>query len=384
MAERDGKRRFGTVRKLPSGRYQARYTGPDGKPYKGLRTWAAKDDALGWLRAEDRLIEMDAWTPPDSRRNEERAQSITVAQYAERWTAQRSVKASTRAQYESYQRVHLTDADLADMAVGAVALADVRDWWADVRDTGAGKTDGATRNARVYAWLHSVFESAVEDGLLDRNPCRIKGAGVTKRQRTITVPSPAEVSTLAEAMPDRLRLLVTLAAWCAMRRGELLGLRRMDVEPDGSLIHVRRGVTFVKGQPVIDTTKSGKERTVAVPPHLYSAVVEHLAEHVGKARSALVFASVAEGHVGEIVDEWTLRYHWQAARSTLDRDDLRLHDLRHAGSMWAASAGATVPELQRRLGHASTAAALRYMHAAESSDVAIAARLSELAKGDTE
>ncbi|MFI8771296.1 tyrosine-type recombinase/integrase [Gordonia sp. NPDC062954] len=378
----DERRRFGSVRKLPSGRYQARYIGPDAVRYSGPRTWAAKDDALGWLRSEERLIEMDVWKSPDRRQTTERARSLTVAEYARRWNEQRAVKASTRAQYQSYLRVHFEGTELADMPVGEVTVADVREWWAEVRDTSAGKSDGATRNARVYAWLRTVFESAVEDGLLDRNPCRIKGAGVTKRQRTITVPSPAEVSTLADGMPDRLRLLVVLAAWCAMRRGELLGLRRMDVEPDGSLLYVRRGVTFVKGQPVVDTPKSGRERTVAVPPHLHAAVVEHLGEHVGKGRAALVFASVAEGNVGGIVDEWTLRYHWQAAREKIGRDDLRLHDLRHAGSMWAASAGATVPELQRRLGHQSTAAALRYMHAAESSDVAIAARLSELAGGD--
>lgn len=373
------KRRFGNLRRLPSGRWQARYTGPDLRVYKGPRTWESQDDAVGWLRAEERLIEMELWRPPDARDVARQAQSVRVTDYAQRWTSQRKLKPTTRRQYECYRDNHLDGTSLGDMPIGTVTLADVRDWWAELRERPAGKSDGSTRNARAYAWLRTVFASAVDDGLLTENPCRIKGAGVTKRKRAIDVPTPAEVSQLADAMPDRLRLLVLLASWCAMRRGELLGLRRQDVAKDGSEIVVRRAVTFVKGKPVVGTTKNESERRVAVPPHLHAEVVAHLAEYVAKPRSAVVFASVVDGNTtADILDEWTLRYHWETARGAVGLNDLRLHDLRHAGSMWAASAGATVPELQRRLGHESTAAAVRYMHAAKDSDKAIAERLSAL------
>lgn len=375
------KRRFGTTRQLPSGRWQARYTGPDLRRYKGPRTWADEDGAIAWLKDEDRLIELDMWRPPEQRDQVSRGKATTVSDYVTRWNKQRDVKESTRAQYESYARTHLDGTDLADRPIGTVTIADIRGWWADVRATSSGKTDGATRNARVYSWLRSVFESAVDDGFADRNPCRIKGAGQTRRQRAIVVPSAAEVDALADAMPERLALLVTLASWCAMRRGELLGLRRRDIAKDASVVHVRRGVTFVKGQPVITTTKSGRERSVAVPPHIRPAVLAHLRTHVTPGAASLLFPSVVEGHEGDTLDEWTLRYHWDQARKVLDRNDLRLHDLRHAGSVWAATAGATLPELQRRLGHSTSAAAIRYQHAAEGSDARIAVAMSKLVGG---
>ncbi|UQE75792.1 site-specific integrase [Gordonia sp. PP30] len=376
------KRRFGNVRKLPSGRYQARYTGPDLRIHKGPRTWEAKDDAVGWLRAEERLVELDLWRAPEVRDASKQAQSVSTSDYADKWIRQRRLKPTTRAQYESYCKNFLDGTDLGSTPVGVLTLADVRDWWSEVRSRPAGKkNDGATRNARVYAWLRTVLASAVDDGLLDQNPCRIKGAGTVKRQRAIVVPTPAEVSALADEMPDRLHLLVLLAAWCAMRRGELLGLRRRDVAKDGSELIVRRNVTFVERKPVVGTLKNEKERPVAVPPHLHAAVVRHLDEHVPAAQFAPLFPSVvADNSTGDLLDEWTLRYHWETARRAVGLDQLRLHDLRHAGSMWAASTGATLSELQQRLGHESAAAAIRYMHAASGSDKAIAERLSALVK----
>jgi hypothetical protein len=44
-----GKRRFGRVRELPSGRWQARYKGPDGIDRPAPQTFARKVDAEKWL-----------------------------------------------------------------------------------------------------------------------------------------------------------------------------------------------------------------------------------------------------------------------------------------------------------------------------------------------
>jgi integrase len=54
---------------------------------------------------------------------------------------------------------------------------------------------------------------------------------------------------------------------------------------------------------------------------------------------------------------------------------LHFHDLRGSGATWAATAGATVRELMSRLGHVTSAVALRYQHATLERDRAIADRL---------
>ena len=75
----------------------------------------------------------------------------------------------------------------------------------------------------------------------------------------------------------------------------------------------------------------------------------------------------------------TLNRVWQRARKTVGRPDLFLHDLRHSGLTWAAASGASVAELMRRGGHANPRAALRYQHATEDRDRAIAEALASLA-----
>lgn len=57
-------RSFGSIRRLPSGRYQARYVGPDLARHTAPTTFALKRDAEAWLGAEDRLIASGAWTSP--------------------------------------------------------------------------------------------------------------------------------------------------------------------------------------------------------------------------------------------------------------------------------------------------------------------------------
>ena len=75
----------------------------------------------------------------------------------------------------------------------------------------------------------------------------------------------------------------------------------------------------------------------------------------------------------------TLNRVWQRARRTIGRSDVFLHDLRHSGLTWAAASGASVAELMRRGGHANPRAALRYQHATEDRDRAIANALAVLA-----
>jgi len=171
---------------------------------------------------------------------------------------------------------------------------------------------------------------------------------------------------------------VTIAAWCALRFGELAELRRKDIDTDAGVIRVRRGVVHIDREPVIGTPKTtAGVRDVAVPPHVLPAVEKHLADHVDDDAEALLFT----GGAGQHLPEETLRHHWHRARALAGRPDLTWHALRHTGATLAAASGATVSELMARLGHTTAGAAMVYQHAAAERDKAVAARMSELAAG---
>ena len=65
MARRRG---FGALRKLPSGRWQASYVGPDTIRHAAPVTFETAEDAEGWLADRRREIKNEDWTPPTSRR----------------------------------------------------------------------------------------------------------------------------------------------------------------------------------------------------------------------------------------------------------------------------------------------------------------------------
>ena len=57
----------------------------------------------------------------------------------------------------------------------------------------------------------------------------IRGAGSTKRVHKIRPASLDEIEAITAALPEQYRAMVLLAAWCALRFGELTELRRRDL-----------------------------------------------------------------------------------------------------------------------------------------------------------
>jgi integrase len=359
------RRGFGRLRQLPSGRWQAAYIGPDAKLHKSHRTYAKEHDAEGWLAAERRKVDLGTWGAV------ERSDGITLRTYATQWVEQRQLRPRTRQHYESMlERLILPD--LGDAKIVTLTPAKIRQW-----HTGLG-TEHPTRNAHAYALLHAICATAIQDEVLDANPCRIRAAMQTKRKRDVDVISPAAVDRVAAKMPAQLRASVVLAAWCGLRWGETSELRRSDVSKDCATLRVRRAVTYRAGQFYVGEPKTAAGvRDIAVPPHIRPIIKAHLKNHVGRDVDSLLFPA----NDGRHLREGEYRTHWEKARKAIGKPNLRVHDLRHVGAVLAAQSGATTAELMHRLGHTTPQMALRYQHVAEGRDAEIAERLSKLAAG---
>jgi integrase len=182
--------------------------------------------------------------------------------------------------------------------------------------------------------------------------------------------------------------MTLLAAWCGLRFGELVELRRKDIDLKAGVIRVRRGAVRAEGQVIIGTPKSDAGiRDVAIPPHLLPMLKDHLRKNITGGPNGLLFPGAHGGTLapsalyGRNPTKDRPGTGFYGARATAGRPDLRWHDLRHTGAVLAAQTGATLAELMGRLGHSTPAAALRYQHAAQGRDAQIAAALSVLAKG---
>lgn len=231
--------------------------------------------------------------------------------------------------------------------------------------------------SHAYSLLRTIFASAVNDELVDSNPARIVGAGRSKRVHKVRPASVPELGALTDAMPDRLALMVLLASWCALRFGEIIELRRGDVDLSGEVIRIRRAAVRTKdaGYQITSPKSDAGYRDVSIPPHIVPAIENHLAKYVGNDRDSLLFPAYNGGHL----QPSTLARHWYKARAAAGRPDLRFHDLRHSGAVLAAATGASLAELMGRPGHSSPDAAMRYQHAVAGRDREIAALLAKLA-----
>jgi integrase len=359
------KEAFGSIRTLPSGRVQARYTGPDGLTHHAPTTFQTKMDARAWLALRQAEIISGKWKPRTA------DSAMTFARYAATWLADRPLKPRTRLHYRA-----LLDQRLLPR-FGALRPAQitpdmVRAWHADMG------TDTPTLRAHAYSLLRSILATAVHDELIPANPCHIRGAGNSKRVHKITTLSIDELSTLVAAMPDRYQPMTLLAAWCGLRFSELTELRRKDIDLTNGVIRVRRAVTRVVGEFVVGTPKSDAGiRDVAVPPHLIPMLRQHLADHQ-YCREGLLFPASGD-HTKHLAPASLYRVFYPA-RKAAGRPDLRWHDLRHTGAVLAAATGASLAELMARLGHSTPQAALRYQHASKGRDREIAAALSAMAE----
>lgn len=375
----DVRRSWGTVRRMRNGAYQASYIGPDAIRYYGPHTYRAKADAEGWLSRERRLVELDDWRPPADRVADELAAQVVVREYAEQWLRERDLSPKTRWLY----RTLLDDRILpvfGDLRMREVTPALVRSWWATMDKA------TPTKNSQAYRVLRTIFNTAVSDKILTENPVKVEGAGKVSQRRNLEVFTADELRRVVADMPEEYRAATLVLAWCGLRFGELIELRRKDVVREGDgravVLRVRRAATLVAGKLVVGTPKSEAGiRDVAIPPHVSEVLTEHMRVRVGRGADAFMFTTRQNGN------RLTLRAFTGAFKKSakkVGKPNMRVHDLRHTGATLAAQAGATTKELMARLGHSTPAMSMRYQHASADRDAAIAARLSELAAGDSQ
>lgn len=370
MVGKRGHRGWGWIRKLPSGNFQASYIGPDLLRHRAPRTFSSKMDAEHWLSDERRRIERDEWTPPAQRVERAKTKAVTLGEYADTWVEHRNVKPRTRSMYKDLLRLHIGP-KLGRIPVKDLTSDAVRAWYA-----GLG-TEHPRRNSHAYGLLHAVMNTAVTDGVIDRNPCNLPRVMNPARKREPTILTVDEVAALADAIqPERLKALVLLSAWCGVRWGEVSELRRKDVSDDCEVLAVSRAVTRRDGQYRVDTPKSGKGRAVVIPPHIRDDIKAHLADNVGKSPEALLFPAASGGHMNDRVFS---REYFAKALKAIGKERVRVHDLRHFAGTQTARVGNLV-ETMGRLGHSTVKASLTYQAIVTGRDHEVAEALSKLAQ----
>lgn len=358
------RRRFGSVRRLPSGRWQARYPLATGELRAAPRTFATKTEAQRYLSTVEADQLRGLWRGPE-------VHVPLLSKWAERHiAAQRGrLTPKTQALYESLLRSCINPT-LGNRRLDKLQKIEIREWVAEL--TARGLSASRVRQALVV--LSQVLDAAVDDDLITINPCR----GVRPPRLPQTEPvilAPQDVARLRAVIRPPFGVLVDLLAYGGLRLGEAFALRRRCVDLRGRELTVEESLAETGGRLSFGPTKTHQRRVVTLPAFLAADLRAHLAAMPVQAPDALLFV----GRTGQPLHYNAFRrWTWDPATRAADLDGVTPHDLRATCASWVADT-AGVLEAAKRLGHSRSSITTRhYARPVQGRDLDVATRLDAL------
>lgn len=197
---------------------------------------------------------------------------------------------------------------------------------------------------RELAVLSRIFSMAIDNGLVENNPCkRVKRFRMDNlRNRYLSVEEETKLLNSCTGLRAHLRDLIMFAIYTGMRKGEILNLKWSQVD-------------FERRMVLVTQTKSGKDRSIPMSDEIFQILFSR------KKTAAWVFTHPY--HPSQRLTEF--KRAWQAACLQAGVFDLRFHDLRHTAATRMAEAGTDAFTIAAILGHSTIQMSARYTHATD-------------------
>ncbi len=353
-----------SVSKRKDGRpgYQVRYRDPAGM--QRARQFVRKAAADQFAASVETDKVRGSYIDPKAGR-------MTLQDYGAAWLSAQTFDPSTREAVELRLRLHVYPT-LGATALAALRPSQVQAWLRGLQQV------LAPRYVRViFANLSAVLAAAVDDERIVRNPCRAASVKPPAAPSGKVVPwTPEQVAAVRHGLPSRYRAMVTLAAGCGLRQGEVFGLAVDDVDFLRGLVHVRRQVKLLGGRPVFAPPKGRKVRDVPLPESVALDLAAHLQawpavpidlpwedvsgapRRVGLLLSTRETTALQRNYVNAKI--------WKPALVAAGIEPSRengMHALRHFYASVLLDAGESIRALAEYLGHADPGFTLRvYTH----------------------
>lgn len=359
------KRQFGSIRKLPSGKWQARYPDGLGRMVPAPTTYKTKADAALFLAAVEADLARGTFIDP-------RGGRITFAEECEQWLERPDKRPNSVVRDRQALAVFLPE-------LGSRPLASITPMHVQSALDARARIAASATVARDFSALRAVFNSGMHADLLGRSPCR-KTALPRVRPPYRVVLSPAELEKLAGAVPPRYRALILVAGVLGLRWGEAVDLRIRDIDFLRRTVTVAQTVEEVMGQLRLVTEAKTRSslRSMAAPEFLVEMLADHLATHRPDTRDdleALVFVGRRGGVLRRRFSE---RIFAPAVQKAGLDPSLTFHGLRHSAITALVEAGVHPRVMQGRAGHTTSKLTMElYAHVPESADRQAAQALDE-------
>jgi integrase len=351
------------IQKRGEGRWKARYRGPDGKEYS--RTFKTKTAAQKWVNKAEVAKQEGTWIDPRRGKMhfEELAKDVLDSRL--------NLRPATMAKYGSYLRRHLLPR-FGNIPINMIDRRMVQDWVKD--EIAAGYAPAMIQGC--HALLSSILSEAVAEGLIPQSPCqRVRLPKATVEEKRFL--DAEEVQRLIQAMPDRYRALVAVAAWLGLRWQEVAGLKVKHLNLMRGELTVAGVIERVAGsyRYVEDTKSAESRRTIKMPRFLVEMLSEHLAKSTyvdsyGGRRKSVAAATDSVTAVTDFVfqapEGGFLRYDnfrrrvWDPAVKRAGLGKFGFHSLRHTAAALMIDQVPDPLQVAKRLGHADIRTTYRH------------------------
>ena len=256
--------------------------------------------------------------------------------------------------------------DLGRLEVSAVTPSALRGWDRRLREDGLSDRYRHT----LFTNLSALFAAARDDGLIAKNPFDGKSLRKPWPAKHKVMPWPEQrVWAVQDALPERFRVLVDLAAGIGLRQGECFGLAVEDVDFLRGVVHVRRQVKTVRYKRVFALPQYDKEREIPLSEPVKLAIAAHLRRYPplevglpwnvpgGRPTTArLIVSSVRSLAIA--ANDFNRNY-WKGALDAADVPHARyengMHGLRHFFASALLDQGESIKAVAEWLGHTDPA-----------------------------
>ncbi len=336
-----------TIRRHPraQSRWQVRYRDADGR--QRARNFERKIDADRFAATVTADVLRGEYIDP-------RLGHTTFGEFAERWTATRGHLAQSTQDQDRHYMSSLILPRFSHRAVGSLRQSEIAAWVSALDAAPATKVKALQK-------LSAVLRLAVADGALKSNPADgVKRPSLKTREgRAMTDNEVWRILEAAEEVDPDKAAMVWIMARAGLRVGEVLALKRADVDLAARMLHVgasmsrREGVRPVKG-------RGGRGRRIPMSEDL----AERLGIHMDRTLASIdgwLFTAPKGGRVR--YNNWRART-WTRIVESAGVGDVKAHDLRHtvATRLFVVD-GWSVPQVQAFLGHVDPTITLRvYTH----------------------
>jgi integrase len=187
---------------------------------------------------------------------------------------------------------------------------------------------------------------------------------------------------------DRLEGVFACGLMLGLRRGEILGLCWSDVDLDGAVLYVRRGLQRVDGKLAFVPVKTARSRRrLPIPPRLVEILRRHraaqAAERAGLGEAWTETGLVFTSSVGTPLEPRNVNRRFDKLRKDAGLPWLRLHDLRHAFASMLFAEGVPARTVMELLGHSTIQLTMNtYTHVMPETQRDAVTRLDRLFAGE--